>query len=188
MKWSKRVDLMADITQEELDIYEKGPMRCAKKEISLADIYNEENSDLLMTKQTNTMVIILKGNIPFNDYNIMHMKSIMKGYLLNNQNISKIHIVVSPKIPYVNILCFLKDIVPLLYKYIGRKIIVHHYNAFKKISRRIPSMLKALPRSIQNKIIIDGSDYFYIENFLFIYKMVDGLYVLTLKRKINRYM
>lgn len=183
MKWSERVDLMADITQEEIDIYEKGSTRCIKKEAYLADIYNEENSDFIMAKQTNTMIIILKGNIPFNDYNMMHMKSIMKGYLLSNQNISKIHVIISPKIPYASILSFLTVAVPMLYKYIGRKIIIHNYNTYKNITKKAPSILKALPDSIKKKIIIDGTKYFYIENLSFIYKTIDGLYVLTMKRR-----
>lgn len=183
MKWSKRVDLMADITQEEIDIYKKGSTHCIQKETYLADIYDEENSDFIMAKQTNTMIIILKGNIPFNYNNILLMKSVIKGYLFNNQNISKIHVIVSPKIPYTSILSFLTVAAPMLYKYIGRKIIIHNYNIYKDITKKAPSILKALPESIKKKIIIDGNKYFYIENLSFIYKTIDGLYVLTMKRR-----
>ena len=182
MKWRERVDLMSDIAQEEIDIFEKGKSHSPYKEISIASEYDNDQSDFIITKQTNTMIIILKGYIPFNTTNVNNMTSVLKVYLLNNQNIQKVHVVISPKISYDTILSFLMIAVPLLSKYIKKKIVVHHYNTLKLISKRIPSILNALPSYIKKRIIIDGSRGVTIGHMNFLYIMMDGMYVLTVRR------
>lgn len=183
MKWRERVDLMADITQEEIDIFEKGKPHSTYKEISIASEYDNDQSDFIITKQTNTMILILKGYIPFNTANVNNMTSVLKVYLLNNQNIQKVHVVISPKVSYDTILNFLMIAVPLLSKYIKKKIVVHHYNTLKLISKRVPSILNALPSYIKKRIIIDGSRGVTIGHMNFLYIMMDGMYVLTVRRR-----
>lgn len=182
MKWRERIDLMADITQEEIDTFENGSAHYPYKEISIASAYDNDQSDFIITKQTNTMIIILKGYIPFNTTNVNTMISILKVYLLNNPNIQKVHVIVSPKISYDTILNFLIVAVPLLSKYIKKKIVVHHYNTLKLISKRIPSILNALPSYIKKRIIIDGSRGVTIGHMNFLYIMMDGMYVLTVRK------
>lgn len=182
MKWRERVDLMADITQEEIDIFDKGKPHSSYKEISIASTYDNDQSDFIITKQTNTMILILKGYISCNTTNINTITSVLKVYLLNNPNIQKVHVIVSPKISYDTILNFLIVAVPLLSKYIKKKIIVHHYNTLKLISKRVPSILNALPSYIKKRIIIDGSRGVTIGHMNFLYIMMDGMYVLTVRR------
>ena len=182
MKWRERVDLIADITQEEIDIFEKGKSHSPCKEICIASAYDNDQSDFIITKQTNTMIIILKGYISFNTTNIDTITSVLKVYLLNNQNIQKVHVVISPKVSYHMILSFLMIAVPLLSKYIKKKIVVHHYNTLKLISKRIPSILNALPSYIKKRIIIDESRGVTIGHMNFLYVMMDGMYVLTVRR------
>ena len=129
------------------------------------------------------MIIILKGYIPFNTANVNNMTSVLKVYLLNNQNIQKVHVVISPKVSYDTILSFLMIAVPLLSKYIKKKIVVHHYNTLKLISKRVPSILNALPSYIKKRIIIDGSRGVTIGHMNFLYVMMDGMYVLTVRRR-----
>ena len=144
--------------------------------------YDNDQSDFIITKQTNTMIIILKGYISFNTTNIDTITSVLKVYLLNNQNIQKVHVVISPKVSYGAILSFLMIIVPLLSKYIKKKIVVHQYNTLKLISKRIPSILNALPSYIKKRIIIDGSRGVTIGHMNFLCVMMDGMYVLTVRR------
>lgn len=171
MKWREQVDLMANTTEEELNLIKKLAIHHTSiKEVPGSDY----EPSMSMLVQTNTMIIIFRCNeesYTITPNNIEFIAAAIKTYLIKILNISKVHIIL-PDMPYDKILSFLTTIVPLIYRYTKRKITVHHYNLYKHISKRAPSVLNALPLYIKKRIIVNGSKWVTIGHLDF--NLIEG--------------
>ena len=178
MKQKEIARLKKDITQEEIDFAKSMTVDPSKKDIT--KFFAIDNNTMLVFKQINAMVIIFRKDFVLNEDEIKFITSSIKAYLFKNTNIDKVHIVI-PKVSYSSILSFLIASVPLINKYIWKKIIVHHYNFYKDIDDRAPSILNALPLYIRENIMIDGSREFTIGHLVIGYESNNDEDFLTVK-------